>query len=71
MVLQVSFVIAFHVTPAPRSAAGSAMVLKRLDPLFLQPRHRPHVVIHRGSKYGIEAFLEVKCLGMAGIDGPH
>jgi len=47
------------------------MVLKRLDPLFLQPRHRPHVVIHRGSKYGIEAFLEVKCLGMAGIDGPH
>jgi len=31
-------------------------------------RHRPHLVAHWGSKYGIEEFLEVKYLCMGGID---
>jgi succinate-semialdehyde dehydrogenase/glutarate-semialdehyde dehydrogenase len=31
-------------------------------------RHRPNLVIQRGSKYGIEESLEVKCLCMGGID---
>jgi succinate-semialdehyde dehydrogenase / glutarate-semialdehyde dehydrogenase len=31
-------------------------------------RHRPHLVVHWGSKYGIEEFLEVKYLCMGGID---
>ena len=29
---------------------------------------RPHLVVHWGSKYGIEEFLEVKYLCMGGID---
>jgi hypothetical protein len=36
------------------------------------PRHegelRPHLIVHWGSKYGIEEFLEVKYLCMDGID---
>jgi len=36
--------------------------------LFLQPRHRPHLAVHGGSKYRIEEFLEVKHLCMGGID---
>ena len=31
-------------------------------------RHRPHLIIHWGSKYDIEEFLEVKYLCMGGID---
>src|SRR4029077_7280317 len=31
-------------------------------------RHRPNLGVHRGSKYGIEEFLEVKYLCMGGID---
>ena len=31
-------------------------------------RHQPHLVVHWGSKYGIEEFLEVKYLCMGGID---
>jgi succinate-semialdehyde dehydrogenase/glutarate-semialdehyde dehydrogenase len=31
-------------------------------------RHRPHLAVHWGSKYGIEEFLEVKYLCMGGID---
>jgi succinate-semialdehyde dehydrogenase/glutarate-semialdehyde dehydrogenase len=31
-------------------------------------RHRPHLLVHWGSKYGIEEFLEVKYLCMGGID---
>ncbi len=36
--------------------------------LFPQPRHRPHLVVYWGSKYGLEEFLEVKYLCMGGID---
>jgi succinate-semialdehyde dehydrogenase/glutarate-semialdehyde dehydrogenase len=31
-------------------------------------RHRPHLEVDWGSKYGIEEFLEVKYLCMGGID---
>jgi hypothetical protein len=31
-------------------------------------RHRPHLSVHWGSKYGIEEFLEVKYLCMGDID---
>jgi hypothetical protein len=31
-------------------------------------RHRPHLVVYWGSKYGIEEFLEVKHLCMGSID---
>jgi succinate-semialdehyde dehydrogenase/glutarate-semialdehyde dehydrogenase len=31
-------------------------------------RHRPHLAVHWGSKYGIEGFLAVKYLCMGGID---
>jgi hypothetical protein len=30
--------------------------------------HWPHLVVHWGSKYGIEGFLEIKYLCMGGID---
>src|SRR6266478_2861141 len=30
-------------------------------------RYRPHLADHRGSKYGIEEFLEVKYLCIGGI----